>query len=196
MLRIVVLCGLLSLLPSLAIAEETYPFYGRWAQSLEQCSNLAQSDNGPEIIGADGVFGWEYSCDFNRIKTLAPGHGWRVQLACLDSGFKENWTEFWFLSVEDTLIRITSDGYDAKAVRCTPEVTTCTAEGGELRRDGILNGLMCFKPTTDAGNACTKASDCSGFCLADTGICSAETPQFGCIPHLDETGQRLTICID
>lgn len=72
----------------------------------------------------------------------------------------------------------------------------CLAAGGRVGRGGILPGEVCFRPTPDAGRACTRATDCSGHCMADSRTCSPVTPQFGCFAFLDETGQNLSICVD
>ncbi|WP_171228181.1 hypothetical protein [Ruegeria sp. HKCCA4008] len=72
----------------------------------------------------------------------------------------------------------------------------CEAKGGSYEMGGRIRQFICFEPLPDAGNSCEKASDCAGFCLSDTKQCSAVTPQFGCIPHLDEAGRAQVICID
>ncbi|WP_298847824.1 hypothetical protein [uncultured Ruegeria sp.] len=72
----------------------------------------------------------------------------------------------------------------------------CEANGGRYELGGRARQPICFTPLPDAGAACEKASDCAGFCLSETKQCSAVTPQFGCIPHLDEAGRTLVICID
>ena len=73
---------------------------------------------------------------------------------------------------------------------------SCVAEGGRYGTGGLQGQYMCFRPLPDAGRACSTAGDCEGYCLAETRQCSAEAPQFGCIRHLDDTGQQLVICID
>ncbi|NOD78036.1 MULTISPECIES: hypothetical protein [unclassified Ruegeria] len=72
----------------------------------------------------------------------------------------------------------------------------CEAKGGRYEVGGRLRQFICFEPLPDAGESCEKASDCAGFCLSDTKQCSAVTPKFGCISHLDEAGQAQVICID
>lgn len=59
-----------------------------------------------------------------------------------------------------------------------------------------MAGPTCAKPTPDAGNACTKASDCAGACLAETMTCSTMTPMFGCYAVVMEDGQKVGLCVD
>jgi hypothetical protein len=72
----------------------------------------------------------------------------------------------------------------------------CLMQGGSVGRGGLLPDEVCFRPKPDAGKACTRKSDCSGMCLADTNTCSKVTPMFGCFEFLDETGKKAGICID
>ncbi len=76
------------------------------------------------------------------------------------------------------------------------ERAACLAEGGTVGRGGMLASEQCFKPLPDAGKSCSTAKDCSGLCMADTGTCQAVTPQFGCLEFLDETGQKVGLCVD
>ena len=76
------------------------------------------------------------------------------------------------------------------------ERTQCLAEGGTAGRGGLVPNEVCFRPTPDAGKACTKASDCSGLCMADTMTCSKVTPQFGCFEMMTEDGQKVGLCVD
>lgn len=72
----------------------------------------------------------------------------------------------------------------------------CLMQGGTVGRGGLLPDEVCFRHEPDAGKACTRKSDCSGLCLAETNTCSKVTPMFGCFEFLDETGQKVGICID
>lgn len=69
-------------------------------------------------------------------------------------------------------------------------------KGGTVGRGGLLPDELCFLPEPDAGKACTRKTDCAGLCLADTQTCSPVSPMFGCFEFLDETGQKVGICID
>lgn len=76
------------------------------------------------------------------------------------------------------------------------ERAECLLNGGTVGRAGLMPDEVCLRPQPDAGKACTKKTDCSGQCLADTRTCSPVTPMFGCFEYLDETGKTVGICID
>ena len=76
------------------------------------------------------------------------------------------------------------------------ERAECLMQGGKVGRGGLLPDELCFRPETDGGMACTRKTDCSGVCLAETNTCSKVTPLFGCFEFLDETGAKAQICID
>lgn len=76
------------------------------------------------------------------------------------------------------------------------ERADCLDHGGKPGRGGMLGNEVCYRPTPDAGKSCTKASQCSGHCQADSRTCSPVTPQFGCFEFLDETGQKVGLCVD
>lgn len=59
-----------------------------------------------------------------------------------------------------------------------------------------MAGPTCTNPTPDAGKACTKASDCSGACMADTMTCTTMSPMFGCYEVVMEDGQKAGLCVD
>ena len=71
----------------------------------------------------------------------------------------------------------------------------CETEGGNYEVVGILQAFNCNMPANDAGETCSDSSECDGLCLADGGVCSVKTTNFGCIPIL-ENGKEVTICID
>ena len=73
---------------------------------------------------------------------------------------------------------------------------SCLAAGGTWDRGGLSGRYLCLLPEPDAGQSCRTAQDCSGFCMAETRTCSAVSPQFGCFEFLDDTGQRIGLCID
>ena len=72
----------------------------------------------------------------------------------------------------------------------------CLAQGGTVGRGGLLPDEICFRPMPDAGQACTRATDCEGMCLADTMTCSKVSPVFGCFEFMDEQGRKQAICVD
>jgi hypothetical protein len=86
---------------------------------------------------------------------------------------------------------------DPEAVKLSDaDRAQCLAQGGTVGRGGLLPDEVCFRPTPDAGKACTKAGDCSGQCMADTMTCSKVTPQFGCFEMMTEDGQKVGLCVD
>lgn len=76
------------------------------------------------------------------------------------------------------------------------ERADCLDHGGSVGMGGMVQAEICYRPTPDAGKACTKASDCSGACMADTMTCSNVTPQFGCYDVMTEDGQKAGLCVD
>lgn len=99
---------------------ETPAFVGLWAAERAHCAkpNQPQSDSGPEIIGADDIFGWEYSCDIAQVDLLRFGKAWRIRLDCLDAGFGESRDEIWSIAADDQSLRIGADGSWGAAYRC------------------------------------------------------------------------------
>ena len=72
----------------------------------------------------------------------------------------------------------------------------CQAGGGSVGRGGLMEREICFTPTPDAGKSCSRASECSGHCLAETRTCSTLEPNLGCFDFLDDKGQVQGICVD
>ncbi len=72
----------------------------------------------------------------------------------------------------------------------------CTMRGGYVAHAGLAQDQHCFTNEPDAGKSCRKASDCSGYCLADTRTCSPVSPMFGCFEFLDADGRKVGLCID
>jgi hypothetical protein len=46
------------------------------------------------------------------------------------------------------------------------------------------------------GKACTRQSQCEGYCLARSGTCAPITPMFGCNDILQDDGREVTLCLD
>ncbi len=83
--------------------------------------------------------------------------------------------------------------------RLSPDVASaCTAAGGIVRVAGMYQGEVCIPAASDAGQACSAATDCDGWCMADTGTCSAYVERPGCLQALlDANGERqLAECAD
>lgn len=55
---------------------------------------------------------------------------------------------------------------------------------------------FCQTPTRDSGKSCRASTDCSGYCLAQSGTCAPVTPMLGCHDILNEAGRMLTQCIN
>jgi hypothetical protein len=72
----------------------------------------------------------------------------------------------------------------------------CLAADGRWALGGLSRQELCFLPNSDAGKACTKASDCEGVCLAETKTCAPERPLFGCYSYLGKDGAQGMICRD
>jgi len=83
--------------------------------------------------------------------------------------------------------------------RLSPEAASaCTAAGGIVRVAGMYQGEVCVPAASDAGEACTAATDCDGWCMAETGTCSALVERPGCMQELlDADGVRqIAECAD
>ena len=81
-----------------------------------------------------------------------------------------------------------------------PEMqASCAADGGTLAA-GRTGAHQCLLPQLDEGEACTTASDCTGFCiggdLPERGTCSRYPTGPGCTAFLNQTGVEVTICVD
>lgn len=91
----------------------------------------------------------------------------------------------------------------ARSLKTEP---SCIAKGGQWQRVGRIQQLSCVLPTSDAGKACTDASQCEMLCLATgadvvpgtavTGQCSASTNIFGCLTRVKDGKVEGTLCID
>ena len=89
---------------------------------------------------------------------------------------------------EGRLPPVGEDAIAAEAARCSDTgVNWGRAPSG---------GFVCYRPTRDANRACTRDSDCQGFCLARSRTCAPVTPFFGCHEVLTSLGARATVCTD
>ena len=76
-----------------------------------------------------------------------------------------------------------------------PEALSCAKKGDKWLPSP--NGLMsCTHFTRDSGKACSKDSQCEGYCFARSGTCAPVTPLYGCNEILQDNGARVTLCID
>lgn len=78
-----------------------------------------------------------------------------------------------------------------------PAAAACAKTGGRFapRRAGSRS-FACFSTPSDAGESCSRASDCSSACLARSRTCAPAQPLFGCHEVLTEAGQRATQCLE
>lgn len=87
------------------------------------------------------------------------------------------------------------EGFDPTAVET--QKTACEARGGTFQPGGLGGFMTCFETPKDAGQRCTKSTDCStGACLARSQSCAPISPLFGCNEMLDAEGRRVSLCVD
>lgn len=97
---------------------------------------------------------------------------------------------------------------DSTASFATPDTqAACEAESGTWRPEGRLGLMTCVMPHADAGQSCTDSDQCAGDCrLGDdkrpaegelvTGICQADTSNFGCFTRVEDGRAAATLCVD
>ena len=84
----------------------------------------------------------------------------------------------------------------APAPPASPEEARCLRTGGTWAAAGQSGAKACVTLTRDGGKACTRQSQCEGFCLARSGTCAPITPMFGCNDILQDDGREVTLCLD
>jgi hypothetical protein len=103
---------------------------------------------------------------------------------------------------EDGVENVAEDGgedpaaAEAPAPRSEAQIA-CERRGGTWSR--VIPGSearACVFRTRDNGRRCEAGTDCQGECLARSGTCAPVTPLFGCHEILDDTGRRMTQCIE
>lgn len=86
----------------------------------------------------------------------------------------------------------------------------CEAQGGTVRRAGMLGGETCIRPYADGGKACTDSAQCEGECrereglgapASDpqapvAGVCQADDNPFGCYSVIENGVVAYGICVD
>ena len=85
---------------------------------------------------------------------------------------------------------------DRVAEPVDPATAACRARGGTMSPGPAGIGQLCVMPTRDAGRPCTRAGDCTGYCLARSQTCAPVTPLLGCHEVLMADGRRMTQCIE
>lgn len=78
----------------------------------------------------------------------------------------------------------------------TPAHLACEKRGGRWSQAGASGANYCQTITKDSGKACTKSTECQGYCLAKSNTCAPATPLLGCHDILTEDGKFLTQCIN
>ncbi|WP_172293378.1 hypothetical protein [Pseudoruegeria sp. HB172150] len=76
------------------------------------------------------------------------------------------------------------------------ERVICEAKGGKWSAAGSSGAHVCVSTTRDGNKACTRATQCEGYCLARSGTCAPFTPLYGCHEVLTDNGTRQTICLE
>lgn len=111
---------------------------------------------------------------------ITPGHGAALFLAAM------------------TLSACLEAGESAPAgeSRVAAQEAACLADGGRWDTAGASQLMICYRPTRDAGEACTRASDCQGYCLARSRTCAPVTPLYGCNDVFGVTGMPSTVCLE
>lgn len=84
----------------------------------------------------------------------------------------------------------------APAPPASPEEARCLKTGGTWALAGQSGAKACVTLTRDGGKACTRQSQCEGYCLARSGTCAPITPMFGCNDILQDDGREVTLCLD
>ena len=80
-------------------------------------------------------------------------------------------------------------------VQKSDQQIACEKKKGQWSKVGSLSYTCIFR-TKDAGEHCSKGSQCEGECLARSGTCSPIRPLLGCNEILQDDGRRVTLCID
>jgi hypothetical protein len=78
-------------------------------------------------------------------------------------------------------------GHDGK------EKSACEDLGGRYLSHHPHVSYECEIPFPDAGKACSRATDCSAQCLAETRTCSAWDLMYGKWQELDDDGNVVTV---
>lgn len=84
----------------------------------------------------------------------------------------------------------------APAPLASPEEARCLKTGGTWASAGQSGAKACVTLTRDGGKACTRQSQCEGYCLARSGTCAPITPMFGCNDIPQDDGREVTLCLD
>lgn len=84
----------------------------------------------------------------------------------------------------------------------------CAAQNGTMQRVGRLQTLQCIVRYADAGKQCTDGSQCEGDCRLPvggatpasnatvTGVCQADSNNFGCHVSVENGKVGVGLCVD
>jgi len=72
----------------------------------------------------------------------------------------------------------------------------CLDRGGRYAQGGLSGTFVCYEDTKDANKACTKSTQCEGYCLARSNTCTPIVPLIGCHEVLNSVGARSTVCLE
>ena len=76
----------------------------------------------------------------------------------------------------------------------TKEQLACEKRKGIWAKSGATH--LCVNRTRDSGKQCQSSTQCAGDCLARSGTCSPFQPLIGCNEILDDSGRRMTQCLN
>ena len=76
----------------------------------------------------------------------------------------------------------------------TKEQLACEKRKGIWAKSGATH--LCVNRTRDSGKQCQSSTQCVGDCLARSGTCSPFQPLIGCNEILDDSGRRMTQCLN
>lgn len=79
--------------------------------------------------------------------------------------------------------------------KVSAQEASCVADGGRWGEAGSSGLMICYQPTKDANQSCTRDADCTGFCLARSRTCAPFTPLYGCNEVLGASGTASTVCV-
>lgn len=72
----------------------------------------------------------------------------------------------------------------------------CEKKKGRWSKIGKGEARACIFQTRDSGKRCERESQCEGVCLARSGTCAPFKPLYGCNEILEDSGARVTLCLD
>lgn len=78
----------------------------------------------------------------------------------------------------------------------SPQQVLCERSGGQWATAGDTGANLCVRRTKDAGQHCSKKTDCQGQCLARSQTCSPIDPMIGCNDVLEKDGRMVTLCLN